>query len=88
MPKDEPANIYVLYQSKIKQSNQCKNTGLKYFDQISRYLSSDRAVKLLAEEITSYAKNKEEWNQNIAMHKYPMMHLLIVFVSTFVCRIE
>ena len=30
MPKDEPANIYVIYQSKIRRSNHCGNPGLTY----------------------------------------------------------
>jgi len=35
MPKDEPANIYVINQSKIGRSNRFGNPGLKYLDQMS-----------------------------------------------------
>ena len=59
MPKNEPANIYVIYQSKIKQSNHCRNPGLTYLDQISKYLSTGKAVRFSAEEIANYAKDKQ-----------------------------
>ena len=45
MPKDEPAKIYVVYQSKIRQSSHCGNPGLTYLDQISKYLSTYRTVR-------------------------------------------
>ena len=71
MPKDEPANIYVIYQSKIRWSNCCGNPGLTYLDQISKYLSTDKTVRFLAEEIANYAKDKQLWNLSIAVHKLP-----------------
>ena len=69
MPKEEPANIYVINQNKIRQSNHCGNPGLTYLDQISKYLSTDKTVRFLAEEIANYAKDKQLWNLSIAMHK-------------------
>ena len=59
MPKGEPANIYVIYQSKIKQSNRHWYPGLAYLNQISKYLSNDKTVRFSAEEIASYAKDKQ-----------------------------
>ena len=71
MPKDEPANIYILYQSKIRQSNLHRNPGLTYFNQISKYLSTDKTVRFSDEEIANYDKDKQLWNLNIALHKLP-----------------
>ena len=71
IPKDEPANIYVIYQSKIRQSNSWENPGLTYLDQISKYLSTDKTVRFSAEEITNYAKDKHLWNLDTVMHKLP-----------------
>ena len=71
MTKDEVANIYVIYQSKIRQSNCHGNPGLTYLDQISKYLSTDKTVRFSAEEIANYAKDKQLWNLSIAMHKLP-----------------
>ena len=65
------ANIYVIYQSKIRRSNRCRNPGLTYLDQISKYLSTDKTVRFSAEEIANYAKDKQLWNLSIAMHKLP-----------------
>ena len=62
IPKDEPANIYVIYQSKIRRSNRQGNPDLTYLDQISKYWSTDKKVRFLAEEITNYAKDKQLWN--------------------------
>ena len=45
MPKDEPANIYVIYQSKIRQSNCHGNPGLTYLSKISKYLGTDKTVR-------------------------------------------
>lgn len=46
-----------------------ENAWLTYLDQTSRYQSTDKAVKFLAEEIASFAKNKEELNLSIAVHR-------------------
>ena len=59
MPKDEPANIYIVYQSKTRHSNRQVNPGLIYLNQISEYLSTGKTVIFLAEEIANYAKDKK-----------------------------
>ena len=71
MPKNEPANIYVIYQNKIRQSNRCGNPGLTYFEQMSIYLSIDKTVRFLTEGITNYAKDKHLWKLSIAVYKPP-----------------
>ena len=63
MPKDEPANIYVIYQSKIRWTNCHGNPSLTYLDQISNYLSTDKTVRFSTDEIANYAKDKQSWNQ-------------------------
>ena len=84
MPKDQPANIYVIYQSKIKQSNLRENPGLTYLDQISKYLSADRTVRFSADEIANYAKDKQRWNRSIAVHKLPARPMMMVCGILFV----
>ena len=59
MPKDEPANIYVIYKSKISRSNRHGNQG------------TDKTVRFSAEEIANYVKYKQLWNLSITMHKLP-----------------
>ena len=71
MPKDEPANMSVIYQSKIRWSNRRGNPGLAYLDQISKYLSTDKTVRFSAEEIANYAKDKQLWDLSIATHNLP-----------------
>ena len=69
MQKDEPANIYVIYQGKIRPSNSHRNPSLTYHDQISKYLSTDKTVRFSAAEIANYAKDKQLWNLSIAAQK-------------------
>ena len=71
MPKDEPANIYVIYQSKIRRSKCHENPGLTNLDQISKCMSTDKTVRFSAEEIANYAKDKQLWNLSITTHKLP-----------------
>ena len=71
MPKDETANIYVIYQSKIRQSNHSENAGLAYLDQMSKYLSTDITVKFSSDEIDNCAKDNQLWNLSTAVHKLP-----------------
>ena len=59
MLKDEPAKIYVIYQSKIRQSNRHRNPGFTYLDQISKYLSTDKTLRFLADETANYAWDKQ-----------------------------
>ena len=70
MPKDEPANIYVIYQN--RWSNHHRNPGLTYLDQISKYRSTDKTVRFSAEVIANYAKEKQSWNLNIATQQWPV----------------
>ena len=84
MPKDEPANIYVIYQSKIRRSNRRGNPGLTYLDQISKYLSTDKTVRFSAEEIANYAKDKQLWNLSIAMHKLPTCPKMMIFCINYI----
>ena len=69
--KDEPANIYVIYHSKIRQSNHHRYPGLTYLNQVSKYLSTDKTVRFSAEEIANYAKDKHGWNMSITAHELP-----------------
>ena len=71
MPEDEPSNVYVIYWSKIRQSNCRRNPGLVYLDQISKYLSTDKTVRFSAEKIANYVEDKQLWNLSIAVHKLP-----------------
>ena len=57
MPKDEPANIYVIYQSQIRWPNRHRNPGLTYLNQISKYLSTDRTISFTTEKIANYVKD-------------------------------
>ena len=47
-------------------------SGLTYLDQISKYLSTDRTISFSADEIASYAKDKQLWNLSIAVHMLPV----------------
>ena len=67
MLTDEPANIYVIYQSTIRWSNFHGNPDFTNLNQISKYLSTDKTVRLSAEEIANYAKNKQLWNMSIVV---------------------
>ena len=71
MPKDEPTNIFVIYQNKVRQCNCHGNSGLTYFNQISKYLSTDKTIRLSVEELVDYIKEWHLCNLNIAMHKFP-----------------
>ena len=70
-PKDEPVNIYVIYQTKIRRSNRHGNPGLTYLNQISKYLCTHKTVRFSAEERANYAKDKQLWNLSIDVHKLP-----------------
>ena len=73
MQKDEPANFYVIYQTKITQSNDRGNPDLTYVDHISKYLSTDKTVRFSAEEIVNNAKDKQVWILSVAVHKLPVI---------------
>ena len=71
MPKDEPANIYVICESRLRWSNRHGKPWLTYLDQISNYLSTETTLRFSAEMIVNYAKNKQLWSMIIAAHKLP-----------------
>ena len=43
--KDEPSNIYVISQSKIRWFNHHRTAGLAYLNQISKYQSTDKTIR-------------------------------------------
>ena len=57
MPKDEPANIYALYRSEIKNTNRVGRAHKSYIAQISEYMGCKDEVVLKAEEIVRAAKD-------------------------------
>ena len=69
MPAEEPANIYALYEFKVRESNKTGRPNAKYIEQISEYLTRDKKIKLTALEITKYANDKKSWNKMIAEPK-------------------
>ena len=50
-----PANIYALYQSKVRERNKIGRPTAQYIEQIYRFLTNDNRVKLTPSEITKYA---------------------------------
>ena len=69
MNKEEYANIYALYKSEVGQ-NSVGRPKETYLDQISRYVSGDKRIKLTADEITRKALDKEVWNHVVALKKH------------------
>ncbi|CAF0803527.1 unnamed protein product [Brachionus calyciflorus] len=53
MPPEEPANIYALYQAKIRERNKIGRPSAQYIEQISKFLTNDNKVKLTPAEITN-----------------------------------
>ena len=68
MEKDEPANVYVLYKSEVRQ-NQQGRPNINYYDQISTYLTHDSKIKLEVEQIARMARDKNEWFHSVAPKK-------------------
>jgi len=58
------------------------NPGLTYVDQISNYLSSDKTVRFLAEEIANYAKDKLLWNLEYCHSQVNMIHIMMMTMMT------
>ena len=46
MPPEEPANIYALYQSKVRDCNKIGRPTTRYIEQISEYLTRDTKIKI------------------------------------------
>ena len=68
MDREEPANIYALYKSEVGQ-NPVGRPRETYLDQISRYVTTDKRVKLSGEEIARKARDKSEWCHVVAPKK-------------------
>ncbi|CAF0725250.1 unnamed protein product [Brachionus calyciflorus] len=64
MPPEEPANIYALYQSRVREKN-------KYIKQISKFITYDSRLKLTTAEISKYASDKRSWSSLITESKKP-----------------
>ncbi|CAF0842441.1 unnamed protein product, partial [Brachionus calyciflorus] len=58
MAPDEPANIYALFKSKVRERNKIGRSTAQYIEQISRFLTNDNRVKLISSDITKYAIDK------------------------------
>ncbi|CAF0757965.1 unnamed protein product [Brachionus calyciflorus] len=71
MPPDEPVNIYVLYQSKVRERNKIGRPTAQYIEQIPRFLTNDNRVKLTPSEITKYAIDKRSWSSLITELQKP-----------------
>ncbi|CAF0719650.1 unnamed protein product [Brachionus calyciflorus] len=78
MPPEEPANIYALYQSKVRERNKMGRPTAQYIEQISRFLTNDNRVKLTTSEITNPADDDDEIGKvNRAKKKQPVLVLSI-----------
>ena len=71
MSEDEPARVFALYESRVKESNRQGRRPTSYLDQISNYILQDRRDKLSEAQITNYARNKESWKHIVAVPKKP-----------------
>ncbi|CAF0757947.1 unnamed protein product [Brachionus calyciflorus] len=60
MPLDEPANIYALYQSKVREINKIGRPSTQFIEQISKFLTNDSKMKLTQAEITKIMKSKSK----------------------------
>ena len=67
---DEPANIYALYESKIKTNNRVGGHRKSYRDQIADYLALDKKDPELRSQINILAHGPD-WNKLIAAPKKP-----------------
>ena len=71
MPSKEPANIYALYQSKVRERNKLGRPTAQYIEQISKFITNDSRIKLTPDEITKYARDKRSWSNLITEPKKP-----------------
>ena len=69
MNKEEYANIYALYKSEVGQ-NPIGRPKETYLDQISKYVSGDKRIKLTADEIARMATDKGKWRQIVVPKKH------------------
>ncbi|CAF1086448.1 unnamed protein product [Brachionus calyciflorus] len=61
----EPANIYSLYQSKVRELNKIGIPSTQYIERITKFLTNDIKVKLTSVEISKYSIDKESWSKLI-----------------------
>ena len=71
MDPEEPANIYSLYLSKMKESGQIGRPKHTYYEQIARHLCSDKEIKPSLDQIKVWAKDKRSWNKLLVVPKKP-----------------
>ena len=69
MPKDEPANRFVIYESRIKSSLRPGAPRTTYLNQISSHILQSGEKSLEAGEIRKMAVNKSEWSQLFVVSK-------------------
>ncbi|CAF0742438.1 unnamed protein product [Brachionus calyciflorus] len=69
MPLEEPANIYALYQSKVRERNKIGRPSTRYIEKISKFFTNDSKMKLTPAETTKYVIDKESWIKLIAETK-------------------
>ena len=70
MSSEEHTNIYALYTSNVGKNKQ-QRPKTTYLDQISRYVSGDKHIKLTAEQIAKQATDKEYWMYHVVAPKKP-----------------
>ncbi|CAF0980287.1 unnamed protein product [Brachionus calyciflorus] len=75
MPTDEPANIYVLYQSKVRERNKIGRPRAQYIEQISRFLIDKRSWRSLITEPQNPDRNDDDdqLNQYILIIKRKLL---------------
>jgi len=71
MKPDEPANIYALYESKVKQRNRQGRTPFSYINQLSTHITQDKQLKFSSDDIIKLAMNKVKWNSLFVAPKKP-----------------
>ena len=69
MPKDEPANRFFIYESRIKSSLRPGAPRTTYLNQISSHILQSGEKSLEAAEIRKMAVKKSEWSQVFVVSK-------------------
>ena len=69
MPTDEPANRFVIYESRIKSSLRPGAPKTTYLNQISSHILQSGEKSLETGEIRKMAVNKSEWSQHFVVSK-------------------
>ncbi|CAF0808119.1 unnamed protein product [Brachionus calyciflorus] len=71
MPPEEPANIYALYQSRVREKNKSGRPTAKYIEQISKFVTNYSRLKVTKADISKYSSDKRSWNSLITEPKKP-----------------